>query len=158
MTYWTNFFRIGHLILLATSVNFSDPVLFGLDTGGPFNILSVRAEKQISPSAENRVQVHGLNGEVDNAYVTQTVLIFAHSQWKTGVVTLDLSNASRRAGTEVSGLLGFGLLRHFEVILDYRDGLADFVYDPTRQNLFPQISPPAPGRKPESPATSSDPK
>jgi len=156
MTYWTKFFRIGHLILLPTSVNFSDAVLFGLDTGSPFNILSVHAEKQINPSAENRVRVNGLNGEVDKAYVSQTVLIFAHSQWKTGIVTLDLSNASRHTGTEVSGLLGFGLLRRLEVMLDYRDGLVDFVYDPTRQNLFPQTSPAAIEQKPPSSPNSSD--
>jgi tetratricopeptide (TPR) repeat protein len=157
MSYWTKFCRIGHLILMPTSVNFSDAVLFGLDTGAPGNILSVRAEKQVKSSTENRVQVHGLNGKAEG-YVTQTILIFAHSQWKTGVVTLDLSNVSRHAGTEISGLLGFGLLRHFEVTVDYRDGLIDFVYDPTQQNLFPQTSAPATEQRSKSSEIPSDPK
>jgi tetratricopeptide (TPR) repeat protein len=158
MTYWTKFFHSGHLVLLPTSVDFSDTVLFGLDTGAPVNCLSIHAEKQINSSAENRVHFRGLSGEVDKAYVTQAVLIFAHSQWKTGILTFDLSNVSRHAGTEVSGLLGFGLLRQLEVMLDYRDGLVNFIYDPTRRNLAPPSSAPATGQKPGSSAPSFVPK
>jgi hypothetical protein len=39
---------------------------------------------------------------------------------------------SRQLGTEVSGFLGFDMLRMLEVKLDYRDGLVDFGYDPKR--------------------------
>jgi tetratricopeptide (TPR) repeat protein len=158
MTYWTKFFHMGHLVLLPTSVNSSDPVLFGLDTGAAVNCLSIHAEKQINSSAENRVRFRGLSGEVDKAYATQSVLVFAHSQWKTGILTFDLSNVSRHAGTEVSGLLGFGLLRQLEVMLDYRDGLVNFIYDPTRQVLVPQANAPATEQKPESSTTQSQPK
>jgi hypothetical protein len=35
-------------------------------------------------------------------------------------------------GTEVSGFLGFGMLRVLDLKLDYRDGLVDFEYDPKR--------------------------
>ena len=43
---------------------------------------------------------------------------------------------SRHTGTEVSGLLGYGMLSILEVKLDYRDGLVEFVYDPKRVNVF----------------------
>ena len=43
---------------------------------------------------------------------------------------------SRHTGTEVSGFLGFAMLRRLEVELDYRDGLVDFKYDPKRVNHF----------------------
>jgi hypothetical protein len=46
--------------------------------------------------------------------------------------TLDLSTISRHTGTEVSGFLGFAMLRQLELKLDYRDGLVDFEYDPKR--------------------------
>jgi hypothetical protein len=46
--------------------------------------------------------------------------------------SLDLSTISRHTGTEVSGFLGFAMLRQLELKLDYRDGLVDFEYDPKR--------------------------
>jgi outer membrane biosynthesis protein TonB len=159
MTYWTKIFRIGHLVLLPTSVNFSEPMLFELDTGGVVNILSMHAERQVSKLSSGTLVpiqgwgLRGLSGEVDKAYFTKATVSFAHfGQWSTGVVSLDLSNLSRRAGTEVSGLLGFDLLRLLEVKLDYRDGLVDFVYNPARVQPVAQSSPPATGQKPESPA------
>jgi TonB family protein len=158
MTYWTKVFRVGHLILLPTSVNFSEPMLFGLDTGSPVNIVSLRAQRNVSQSsAEIQAPMRGLSGEVNKAYLTKATLSFGHSQqWSMGIVAFDLSNLSHRAGTEVSGLLGFGMLRLLEVKIDYRDGLADFVYDPTRVHLLAQTSPLAPEQRPESPVNSAD--
>ncbi len=139
MTYWTKMFRIGHLVLLPTSVNFSDPVLFGLDTGSAVNILSARAQKDIEKfSPEIHAPLSGLSGEVNRGYFTKATLTFGYSRWSVGMLAIDLSSQSRRVGTEVSGLLGFGMLRRFEIRLDYRDGLIDFVYDPTRQPLLAQ--------------------
>ena len=37
-----------------------------------------------------------------------------------------------QAGTEISGILGFTMLRLLEIKIDYRDGLVDFHYDPKR--------------------------
>ena len=37
------------------------------------------------------------------------------------------------AGTEISGILGVGVLRHLEMKIDYRDGLVDFVSIPDRK-------------------------
>ena len=36
------------------------------------------------------------------------------------------------AGTEISGTLGFALLRLLKIKIDYRDGLVDFDYNSTR--------------------------
>jgi len=138
MANWTKVFRFGHSMLVPTSVNDSKPMLFGLDTGAFSNLLSVRAGRQVSKvSSENRVQVRGLNGAVDKVYSSEkATLRFAHfQQANQGIITLDLSNISRHAGTEVSGFLGFSMLRQLEVKLDYRDGLVDFVYDPKRVNF-----------------------
>jgi len=140
MTQWTKVFRFGHSIFVPTSVNDSKAILFGLDTGASSNILSLRAGKQVSAaiSAEDRMRVHGLNGSVDKVYSSgKATLRFGHiQQANLGVITLDLSTVSRQIGTEVSGFLGFAMLRLLEVELDYRDGLVDFKYDPTRVNAF----------------------
>ena len=137
MADWTKVFRFGHSILVPTSVNNSKSMLFGLDTGAFSNLLSVRAGRQVSKvSSEDRVQVHGVNGAVDKVYSSENATLrFGHFQQSNlGIITLDLSSVSRHTGTEVSGFLGFAMLRQLEVELDYRDGLVDFKYDPKRVN------------------------
>ena len=139
MADWTKVFRFGHNILVPTSVNNSKSMLFGLDTGAFSNLLSVRAGRQVSKvSSEDRVQVHGVNGAVNNVYSSdKATLRFGHFQQSNlGIITLDLSTISRHTGTEVSGFLGFAMLKQLEVELDYRDGLVDFKYDPKRVNPF----------------------
>jgi len=139
MADWTKVFRFGHSILVPTSVNDSKSMLFGLDTGAFSNILSVRAGRQFSKvNSEDRVRVHGVNGAVDKVYSSEkATLRFGHFQQSNlGIITLDLSTVSRHTGTEVSGFLGFAMLRQLEVELDYRDGLVDFKYDPKRVNPF----------------------
>ena len=62
---------------------------------------------------------------------------FGHLQLPSlDTITIDFSTLSRHTGTEVSGFLGFAMLRVLEVKLDYRDGLVDFVYDPKRIPAF----------------------
>jgi hypothetical protein len=36
-------------------------------------------------------------------------------------------------GTEISGFLGYDMLRQLELKLDYRDGLVEFEYDRKRR-------------------------
>jgi len=68
MSNWTRVFRFGHMVLVQTNVNDSPLMLFGLDTGAFANILSVRAGRQVSKvSSDERLRVHGLNGEVTNS-------------------------------------------------------------------------------------------
>ena len=139
MADWTKVFRFGHSILVPTSVNDSKSMLFGLDTGAFSNLLSVRAGRQVSKvSSDDRVRVHGANGAVDKVYSSEKVTLrFGRFQQSNlGIITLDLSTVSRHTGTEVSGFLGFAMLRQLEVELDYRDGLVDFKYDPKRVNPF----------------------
>jgi hypothetical protein len=139
MADWTKVFRFGHSILVPTSVNDSKAMLFGLDTGAFSNLLSVRAGRQVSKvSSEDRVRVRGVNGAVDKVYSSEkATLRFGHFQQSNlGIITLDLSTISRHTGTEVSGFLGFAMLRQLEVELDYRDGLVDFKYDPKRVSPF----------------------
>jgi hypothetical protein len=139
MADWTKVFRFGHNILVPTSVNNSKAMLFGLDTGAFSNLLSVRAGRKVSKvSSEDRLQVHGVSGAVNKVYSSdKATLRFGHfEQSNLGIITLDLSTISRHTGTEVSGFLGFAMLKQLEVELDYRDGLVDFKYDPKRATPF----------------------
>jgi len=135
MANWTKVFRFGHAILVPTSVNDSKPMLFGLDTGAFSNVLSLRAGRQVAKvSSDYRDRVNGLSGAVNQVYSSaKATLSFGHfRQSNQGIVTLDLSGVSIQTGTEISGFLGFEMLRKLEVKLDYRDGLVDFVYDRKR--------------------------
>jgi hypothetical protein len=60
------------------------------------------------------------------------MLAFAHFKDKKSIVAFDLTNISDSAGTEISGVLGFGMLYLLDIKIDYRDGLVDFGYDPNR--------------------------
>jgi tetratricopeptide (TPR) repeat protein len=138
MVNWTKVFRFGHALLVPTSVNDSKPMLFGLDTGAFSNILSLRAGRQVAKvGSDYRDRVRGLSGTVDQVYSSKkATLAFGHlRQSNLGIITFDLSNVSGQTGTEVSGFLGFEMLRKLELKLDYRDGLVDFEFDPKRVPL-----------------------
>jgi predicted aspartyl protease len=133
MARWTKVFRFGHMLLIPTRVDGFGPMLFMIDTGSFTNILSTRAAREVTKvRADSRTQVKGLSGTVANVYrADKATLEFGHySQENQDIVTLDLSAVSKSTGTEVSGILGFEMLRILQVKIDYRDGLVDFLYDP----------------------------
>jgi hypothetical protein len=81
--------------------------------------------------------VKGISGNVKEvSRADKVTILFSHyRQENQNIVTFDLSNISRDAGTEVSGILGFDMLRLMEIKIDYRDGLVDFLYDKKRLGL-----------------------
>jgi tetratricopeptide (TPR) repeat protein len=135
MASWTKVFRFGHMLLIPTFVDGAGPMLFMIDTGSFTNILSTRAAREVTKvRADASTQVRGLGGNVANVYrADKATLRFGHYvQDNQGIVTLDLSAISKSTGTEISGILGFEMLRILQVKIDYRDGLVDFLYDPKR--------------------------
>ncbi|MGB8770878.1 MAG: aspartyl protease family protein [Candidatus Korobacteraceae bacterium] len=133
MARWTKVFRFGHILLIPTLVDKSESMLFMIDTGAFTNILSTRAAREVTQvRSDPHTQVKGLSGTVSNVYrADKATLEFGHySQENQDIVTLDLSAVSKSTGTEVSGILGFEMLRILQVKIDYRDGLVDFLYDP----------------------------
>src|ERR1039457_262556 len=132
---WTPVFHFGHQLLIQTVVNDSKPMLFLIDTGSSLNLLSPRAGRQVTKvSSDPSVHLKGLSGTVADVYrADKATLRFSHfAQKNQDIVTFDLSKLSKHTGTEVSGVLGFELLRMLQVKIDYRDGLVDFAYDPSR--------------------------
>jgi len=138
MEAWTKAFRVGHLLLIPTYVNRSAVLLFGIDTGASGNILSLREARLLGKvDNDDMMRVQGLNGEVKHTYLTDADLIFDRIELpKMPIVSLDLSGQSRRIGMEMSGFLGFGMLRVLDIKLDYRDGLVHFIYDRKREQHF----------------------
>jgi tetratricopeptide (TPR) repeat protein len=132
MQKWTRFFRSGHMILLPTYVNHGSEHLFLVDTGAGRNLLASNFAREVTKVSKDRVnRIGGVSGEVKDVYIASKAEVqFANFRTQDfDLTTIDLSNLSDSAGTEVSGIIGFELLRILEIKIDYRDGLIDFTYD-----------------------------
>ena len=135
MKSYTQVFRFGHMLLVPTSIGDVPAKLFLLDSGAFTNFITPAAAREVTKvHGDPRVTVKGLSGSVTNVYsADKAVLQFGHlRQENQGLLAFDLAHISDNVGTEVSGTLGFTLLRLLDIKIDYRDGLVDFSYDPKR--------------------------
>jgi tetratricopeptide (TPR) repeat protein len=131
---YTKILLIGHALLIPTSVNSFPLKLFLIDTGSFDNTLSVATAKEVTKISQSDAQVKGLSGNVKNVYrASKATIVFSHfKQEREDLLTFDLTHLSDSLGTEVSGVLGFAMLRMLDMKIDYRDGLVDFTYDKSR--------------------------
>lgn len=142
MAKWARIYRIGHDLLMPTHVNDSKAMLFVLDTGAFSNMMSTRAARTVTKvSSDESIKIKGLSGEVDKTYsADKATLQFANiRQPNQDMVSIDLTGLSKNLGVEVSGFLGFSTFRQLEMKIDYRDGLVEFIYDPSK--LPPALRP-----------------
>ncbi len=143
MADWSKVYRFKHILLVPTRVDKTGPMLFMIDTGSFSNVLSTRAARVVTQiRSDPATQVNGLSGSVAKVYrADKAALQFGrYEQQNQDIVTFDLSAACKTTGTEVSGILGFAMLRILQIKIDYRDGLVDFVYDPHHLPKGLQIS------------------
>ncbi len=127
-------FRIGHNLLIPTTIDEKNQKLFLLDTGAFDNTISTAAAQEFTKiHRAPRIDIQGMNGSVKKVYVVDGAvkLDFGHlRQTVTEMKAIDMSSTSRAVGTEISGTLGMVMLRMLKIRLDYRDALADFQYAP----------------------------
>ncbi len=126
-------FRFGHQLLIATRVNDikAEPRLFLIDTGAFGNTISPEAAREVTKvRGDSDMEITGLNGKVKKVYSADHVtLYFSHYYQKlTDLVSFPTTSISDDVGTEVSGLLGFAMLRLVDMKIDYRDGMVEFNY------------------------------
>jgi len=132
---FTPFFRFGHQMLIPTRVNELPPRLFLVDTGAFSNTIAPAAAKEATKlHSDSNMRVKGLNGSVNEVFTADDLtLTFSHYRQRArDMVAFDTKGISDRTGTEVSGMLGFAMLRMMDIKIDYRDGLIDFGYDAKR--------------------------
>jgi hypothetical protein len=135
MKSYTQVYRFGHELLVPTLIGEAPAKLFLLDTGAFNNLITPAAASEVTHvRGDERTTVKGVSGSVKNVYrADKAVLQFGHlRQENQDLVAFDLTHISDRTGTEVSGILGFAMLRLLEIKIDYRDGLVNFGYDPKR--------------------------
>jgi hypothetical protein len=132
---YAQIFLFGHDMLIPTHVNGSPAKLFLIDTGSFDDTISPSAAREVTKiNQDDDVKVKGLNGYVKKVYTANNVTLhFSHfEQKRQDLVTFDLTHISDAAGTEISGVLGFAMLRMLDMKIDYRDGLVNFTYDEKR--------------------------
>jgi len=134
MKSYTQVYRFGHDLLVPTLIGQSSTSakLFLLDSGGFNNVIAPAAANEVTKvHRDGEMTVKGLSGSVKNVYsADKAILQFGHlRQENQDLVAFDLTHLSDDLGTEVSGILGFAMLRLLEVKIDYRDDLVDFTYD-----------------------------
>ena len=132
MRSYTPIFRFNHMLLIPTKLNDSVPKLFLIDTGAFNNIVSPDAAREVTKVSEDpRMHVKGISGNVKNVYSgDELTLTFSNVRQKNqDIAALDMKGISDGAGTEISGTLGFAMLRMLDIKIDYRDDLVSFGYD-----------------------------
>jgi len=142
MAQWARIYRIGHDLLMPTRVNDSKNMLFILDTGSFLNVMSTRAARSVTKvSSDDTRKIRGVSGDVNKTYsADKASLQFANiRQLNQDVVTIDVSKISKDVGVEVSGFLGLSTFWQLEMKIDYRDGLVEFICDPSK--LPPALRP-----------------
>jgi hypothetical protein len=114
MQSYTSIFRFGHALLIPTKIGNTAPKLFLIDTGSVTNLISPAAAAEVTKVRGNSpIQIHGISGSVKDVKSADKVTIqFGHfRQENDDLISFDLSSISRGTGTEVSGILGFVMLR-----------------------------------------------
>jgi hypothetical protein len=132
---WAPVFRSQHMLIVPTLVNNTPIKLFLLDTGSAMSFLSPSAAREVGQLSDfTSVQLQGVNGTVRKVPAVSNVsMTFALiRQTRRNMLIVDTSGMSRNVGAEMSGIIGFPILRELVLSIDYRDNLIHVVYDPKK--------------------------
>jgi predicted aspartyl protease len=132
MSDWTRAFRFGHFLILPTRIGNAPVKLFILDTGADTMLVSPAAAREVTKVETTDASLHGISGKVKNvSQASRMTITFAKvSQQMDEVPAVDTFTLTHRSGVEVSGYIGFPMLRELIISIDYRDNLVHVVYDP----------------------------
>ena len=130
---WTSIFRTGHMLIVPAFVGKAPSKLFLVDSGSAVNLISPDTAREVTQvGADDSVTLRGISGKVANVMSTGSMYIqFARVRQQTdGMLSIDTSGLSRYAGVELSGIIGFPILKQLVIQLDYRDNLMHVSYTP----------------------------
>jgi Flp pilus assembly protein TadD len=133
MKNWTPIFRSGHMLIVPTKIGNVPDKLFLVDSGAGVSSISPQAAREVTGVTVNDgAKIRGVSGEVKSVMLTGAMAIqFANvRQQATGLVSFDNSGLSQMMGVEISGMIGFNILRQVTLEIDYRDDLIHVSYTP----------------------------
>ncbi len=118
-------------LLIPTLVNDKRLGYFYLDTGAPSNLLNLDFAEDIANLRRVGNAVRGIEGPTETFLAEDvTIRIGRFVQKKRPAFAVNMKEMNRRLGFEISGLLGYSLLKMLAVTIDYRDGLINLEYAP----------------------------
>lgn len=122
-------FNFGQFLLLQTEIGKNATGLFVVDSGANTNTISPELAKSVPDMRAFNIPVSGASGQVTSAFINDdATLRFAKVQKKgERISTVDLHSVSKDLGVEISGQIGFSAMQEMKVVLNYRDGLVEFV-------------------------------
>ncbi len=123
--------KIGQHLLVRTKVNDRKQVQFVIDTGANVSLISSELAKEVTDTIVDKwTDAKGMSGYVKGVYrAAEVSLEFAGLRQKNlNMVSFDLRKLSKSAGTEISGVLGYSVLRYLTIFIDYRNGLVKFLF------------------------------
>ena len=124
---YTQYYRVGHDLLLPTALSADKIKLFVPDDGQPFTGISESVATEVTK----------ISVEHGQKFADTISFNFAHvGQKLNGVPITNTSMASKMDGVEVAGFLGNSMLTELTLHLDYRDGLLKADYVPGRGYQF----------------------
>ena len=129
MVAWERLYRFGGQNVIPLRVNDSAPKLFDISPKYTVTFIAPDlARRSASPTKEDAVAAYGINGKISQAWRTGPVVLhFDNLRYAAeGEDSVDLTVHSERAGTEISGILGFDVLANLDIKIDFRDGLIQF--------------------------------
>lgn len=132
---WSQFYRIGHYLLIPTQLNDGAVKLMMADTGASENLIDPDIARTVTKvSTTNRISMAGLSGEADRTHLTDKIVLHFSKLYLplASMVSVSTARLSRGAGVEIAGFLGFPALKQMTLQIDYRDDLINFKYDPKR--------------------------
>ncbi len=138
---WSHIYRIGHNLLVPTSLNGTSPRMFILDTGAFSTTISPEVAREVTKvHSDDNLKVKGISGNVAAVYRADSITFkFANiSQKVDDVVAFATPAISKSLDMELSGFIGYTALAQMTISIDYRDGLMRFSYDPDRGFKFSQ--------------------
>ncbi len=132
---WTRVYRVGHNLIVPTTLNDHGPKLFILDTGAFTTSVVPEVAKEVTKvHSDERMRIHGLSGAVEKVYAADHIEFkFGNMrQDGTDVTSFDMPQVSHGNGMEIAGFLGIRTLGQLTLSIDYRDALVHFAFDPNR--------------------------
>jgi tetratricopeptide (TPR) repeat protein len=129
MVAWTQMYYFDNAILIPARVNDSPSELFEVAAASKYNVLAPEFARERASLKRGKAsaRLEGTNGKVSAELTGQVKMEFADLHFNAiRVFSFDDTRSGDNAETEVSGYLGFEILRNLHFIIDYRDGLIHF--------------------------------
>jgi hypothetical protein len=126
---FTQTFLFGHFLLLPTEVGKKASGLFVIDSGANANTISSELARLMPEMRAFNSPVSGASGVANSAFIADDATLRFAKMNRSGerISTVDLHSISKGLGVEVSGQIGFSAMENLKLMIDYRDGLVQFV-------------------------------